>query len=160
MEEAGWIRAEWIKKDTGRRARVYTLTCASPVALSSTLRSMESTLNPPPGLSASQPSSVTPTPRTRSFANSLRQLVAQRHNGLRVSNITTELDLVREPTMRERLLAMLAAFFAGVALLLAALASTLSSTTPSSSAAARSESAWRLARRAPASCGSSLSMFF
>jgi transcriptional regulator len=26
MEEAGWIRAEWIKKDTGRRARVYELT--------------------------------------------------------------------------------------------------------------------------------------
>jgi PadR family transcriptional regulator PadR len=25
MEEAGWIRAEWIKKDTGRRARVYEL---------------------------------------------------------------------------------------------------------------------------------------
>jgi len=28
MEEAGWIRAEWIKKDTGRRARVYELTTA------------------------------------------------------------------------------------------------------------------------------------
>src|SRR3984957_15232760 len=28
MEEAGWIRAEWIKKDTGRRARVYDLTAA------------------------------------------------------------------------------------------------------------------------------------
>ncbi len=28
MEEAGWIRAEWIKKDTGRRARVYELTVA------------------------------------------------------------------------------------------------------------------------------------
>lgn len=26
MEEAGWIRAEWIKKETGRRARVYELT--------------------------------------------------------------------------------------------------------------------------------------
>lgn len=26
MEEAGWIHAEWIKKDTGRRARVYELT--------------------------------------------------------------------------------------------------------------------------------------
>lgn len=26
MEEAGWIRAEWITKDTGRRARVYELT--------------------------------------------------------------------------------------------------------------------------------------
>src|SRR3979490_1697958 len=28
MEEAGWIRAEWIKKDTGRRARIYELTTA------------------------------------------------------------------------------------------------------------------------------------
>lgn len=28
MEEAGWIRAEWITKDSGRRARVYELTPA------------------------------------------------------------------------------------------------------------------------------------
>ena len=28
MEEAGWIRAEWITKDTGRRARLYGLTAA------------------------------------------------------------------------------------------------------------------------------------
>jgi predicted permease len=53
------------------------------------------------------------------LANSLRQLIAQRHNGLRVSNITTQLDLIRDQTIRERLLAMLAAFFAAVALLLA-----------------------------------------
>jgi len=26
MEEAGWIRAEWITKETGRRARLYELT--------------------------------------------------------------------------------------------------------------------------------------
>ncbi|WP_035347156.1 PadR family transcriptional regulator [Edaphobacter aggregans] len=26
MEEAGWIRAEWVKKDSGRRARVYEVT--------------------------------------------------------------------------------------------------------------------------------------
>jgi PadR family transcriptional regulator PadR len=26
MEESGWIRAEWITKDTGRRARLYELT--------------------------------------------------------------------------------------------------------------------------------------
>ena len=26
MEEAGWIRAKWITKDTGRRARLYELT--------------------------------------------------------------------------------------------------------------------------------------
>lgn len=28
MEEAGWIRAEWVMKDTGRRARMYELTAA------------------------------------------------------------------------------------------------------------------------------------
>ena len=28
MEEAGWIRAEWVTKDTGRRARIYDLTAA------------------------------------------------------------------------------------------------------------------------------------
>lgn len=28
MEEAGWIRAEWITKEAGRRARIYELTAA------------------------------------------------------------------------------------------------------------------------------------
>ncbi len=28
MEEAGWIHAEWVTKETGRRARVYELTAA------------------------------------------------------------------------------------------------------------------------------------
>lgn len=28
MEEAGWIRAEWVTKDSGRRARMYELTVA------------------------------------------------------------------------------------------------------------------------------------
>lgn len=28
MEEAGWIRAQWITKDSGRRARTYELTAA------------------------------------------------------------------------------------------------------------------------------------
>jgi transcriptional regulator len=28
MEEAGWIRAQWIMKDTGRRARIYEVTAA------------------------------------------------------------------------------------------------------------------------------------
>ena len=61
----------------------------------------------------------TDTQNPLALANSLRQLIAQRHNGLRVSNITTQLDLVRDQTIRERLIAMLAAFFAAVALLLA-----------------------------------------
>src|SRR5260370_3250873 len=29
MEEAGWIRAQWITKDTGRRALLYDLTAAA-----------------------------------------------------------------------------------------------------------------------------------
>ena len=28
MEEAGWIRAQWVTKDTGRRMRIYELTAA------------------------------------------------------------------------------------------------------------------------------------
>ncbi len=53
------------------------------------------------------------------MADTLRRLIAQRHNGLRVSNATTQLDLVRDQTIRERMIALLAAFFAAVALLLA-----------------------------------------
>jgi transcriptional regulator len=28
MEEAGWLKAEWITRDAGRRARIYQLTAA------------------------------------------------------------------------------------------------------------------------------------
>jgi transcriptional regulator len=28
MEEAGWVRASWITKDTGRRARIYDVTAS------------------------------------------------------------------------------------------------------------------------------------
>jgi PadR family transcriptional regulator len=28
MEESGWIRAQWITKENGRRARLYELTAA------------------------------------------------------------------------------------------------------------------------------------
>lgn len=35
MEEAGWIRAEWVKKDSGRRARVYELTVEGKKQLAS-----------------------------------------------------------------------------------------------------------------------------
>jgi predicted permease len=61
----------------------------------------------------------TDTQNPMALANSLRQLIAKRHNGLRVSNITTQYDLLRDQTIRERLLAMLAGFFAVVTLLLA-----------------------------------------
>ena len=35
MEEAGWVRAQWIVKDTGRRARLYELTPAGKQQLAS-----------------------------------------------------------------------------------------------------------------------------
>jgi transcriptional regulator len=35
MEESGWIRAEWITKDTGRRARLYQLTTEGKKQLAS-----------------------------------------------------------------------------------------------------------------------------
>lgn len=34
MEETGWIRAEWITKENGRRARIYELTAAGKKQLS------------------------------------------------------------------------------------------------------------------------------
>ena len=35
MEEAGWVRAQWITKDTGRRARLYEVTAAGRKQLAS-----------------------------------------------------------------------------------------------------------------------------
>lgn len=35
MEEAGWVKATWITKDTGRRARIYELTAAGRKQLAS-----------------------------------------------------------------------------------------------------------------------------
>ena len=49
----------------------------------------------------------------------LRRAVAQAHAGFRVSNLRTHQELIDAQTVRERLLAMLAFFFAGIALLLA-----------------------------------------
>lgn len=34
MEEAGWIRAEWVLKESGKRARIYQLTAAGKKQLS------------------------------------------------------------------------------------------------------------------------------
>jgi predicted permease len=53
------------------------------------------------------------------LASTLRQEVPRARSEFRVSNIRTQEELVRAQTIRERLLAMLALFFAGVALLLA-----------------------------------------
>ena len=35
MEEAGWIRAEWVTKENGRRTRLYELTEAGKKQLGS-----------------------------------------------------------------------------------------------------------------------------
>ncbi len=53
------------------------------------------------------------------LAAELRRKVAQTAAGFRVSNVQTQQELLDAQTVRERLLAMLATFFAGVALLLA-----------------------------------------
>jgi predicted permease len=55
------------------------------------------------------------------LASVLRKAIPQARAGFRVSDLRTQSDLVRAQTVRERLLAMLAAFFSFVALLLAAL---------------------------------------
>ncbi|HWB99430.1 MAG TPA: FtsX-like permease family protein, partial [Bryobacteraceae bacterium] len=53
------------------------------------------------------------------MATTLRREVARAHPGFRVSNVRTQIELVEAQTIRERLLAALALFFAAVALLLA-----------------------------------------
>jgi len=53
------------------------------------------------------------------LASILRREVPRARPEFRVSNVRTQAELVRAQTMRERLLAMLGLFFAGVALLLA-----------------------------------------
>ncbi len=53
------------------------------------------------------------------MASTLRQEVPRARSEFRVSNIRTQAELVSAQTVRERLLAMLALFFAAVALLLA-----------------------------------------
>ncbi|HMI52602.1 MAG TPA: ABC transporter permease [Candidatus Saccharimonadales bacterium] len=55
------------------------------------------------------------------LASVLRKAIPQAHAGFRVTDLRTQSDLVRAQTVRERLLAMLAAFFSFVALLLAAI---------------------------------------
>ena len=54
------------------------------------------------------------------MAAEMRRKVAAAGAGFRVSNVETQQELIDDQTVRERLLAMLGAFFAGVALLLAA----------------------------------------
>jgi predicted permease len=58
-------------------------------------------------------------PNPLALAGALRQEVARARPELRVSNVRTQTQLIEQHTIRERLLATLAAFFAAVALLLA-----------------------------------------
>ena len=53
------------------------------------------------------------------LASTLRKAVSQTNSEFRVSNIRTQQEIIESQTVRERLLAMLSLFFAGVALLLA-----------------------------------------
>jgi predicted permease len=61
----------------------------------------------------------TASPNPLALASSLRKEVAQARPGFRVRQARTQLELNQEDTVKERLLAVLATFFAGVALLLA-----------------------------------------
>ena len=61
----------------------------------------------------------TAAPNPLALASVLRREVSRARPGFRVSNIRTQAELNQTDTVRERLLAMLALFFAGVALLLA-----------------------------------------
>jgi putative ABC transport system permease protein len=58
-------------------------------------------------------------PNPLALASLLRQEIPRARSEFRVTDIRSQSDLVRAQTVRERLLALLAAFFAGVALLLA-----------------------------------------
>jgi ABC-type antimicrobial peptide transport system permease subunit len=59
------------------------------------------------------------SPNPLALASILRHEIPRAKPGLRVSNIIMQQELVEAQTLRERLLALLALFFAGVALLLA-----------------------------------------
>jgi len=61
----------------------------------------------------------TTSPNPLAMVSTLRQEVPRARPGFRVSNIHTQAELNLRQTVRERLLATLALFFAGVALLLA-----------------------------------------
>ncbi len=61
----------------------------------------------------------TSSPNPLALASTLRREVAKARPGFRVSNIRTQKEINQSHTVRERLLAMLAMFFAVVALLLA-----------------------------------------
>ncbi len=95
----------------------------------------------------------TSTANPLALASTLRQEVKRARPEFRVSNIRTQQELIDAQTIRERLLAMLAFFFAVVALLLAGVGCTACSITPCCNGGAKSAFAWRLARRPETSRG-------
>ncbi len=77
---------------------------------------------PPPGAISSATFLVrTHSPNPLILAPTFRKEVPRARSEFRVSNIRTQLEINEAQTVRERLLAMLALFFAGVAVLLAGL---------------------------------------
>ncbi len=76
---------------------------------------------PPEALSGATFLVKTRNPNPLSLAPFLRREVSRARSEFRVSNIRTQLEINQAQTVRERLLALLASFFAGVALLLVAL---------------------------------------
>jgi ABC-type antimicrobial peptide transport system permease subunit len=58
---------------------------------------------------------------TSSLTPMLKEKITRLQPELRINNVRAQVDLVHGQTIRERLLAMLALFFAGIALLLAAI---------------------------------------
>jgi predicted permease len=63
----------------------------------------------------------TKTAAATALSGTLRRVMAQSDSAFRVSTVSTQVALIQAQTIRERLLANLAVFFAGVALLLAAI---------------------------------------
>lgn len=63
----------------------------------------------------------TKTANPTALSGTLRRVVAQAYPAFRVSTVSTQMALIQAQTIRERMLANLAVFFAGVALLLAAI---------------------------------------
>ena len=63
----------------------------------------------------------TKTADAAALSGTLRRVMAQADPVFRISTVSTQMELIQAQTIRERLLANLAVFFAGVALLLAAI---------------------------------------
>ena len=93
----------------------------------------------------------TASPESTGHGIPLRREVTRARSDFRVSDVTTQEELVRGKTIRERLLAMLGLFFAGVALLLAGIGLYGVLDYRCCSDGARSASAWLSARGRPTS---------